>query len=215
MKAVAHDLRGPVATISMLSDLILAEQDQASRAEMIGFIKTSCNNSLALIAEILEAAEQSKKTEQEKESTNINQLVKTTVELLQLKASEKDQKITLHLPQQHLFLMINPEKIKRVLNNLITNAIKFSDKGEEIKVSLTKDDKANTIIVEDNGIGIPENIQSKVFDMFTEAKRKGTAGELPYGLGLSICKQIVEAHNGRIWFETKQDKGTIFYVELP
>jgi two-component system, OmpR family, sensor histidine kinase VicK len=215
LRAVAHDLRGPVATISMLADLVLNEQDLASRAEMIGFIKTSCNNCLDLIAEILEAADQSNRKEQEKESTNINHLIKTTVELLQLKASEKDQTIITQLPNKDVYLIVNPEKIKRVINNLITNAIKFSPKGEEIRIGLQKEPHANLITVKDNGIGIPHNIQSRVFDMFTEAKRKGTAGELPYGLGLSICKQIVEAHNGSIWFESKQDEGTTFFVALP
>lgn len=215
LRAVAHDLRGPVATISMLADLVLNEEDSASRAEMIGFIKTSCNNSLELIAEILEAADQSNRKEQEKESTNINHLIKTAVELLQLKASEKDQTIKTHLPENDVYLTVNPEKIKRVINNLITNAIKFSPKGKEISIGFQQKYKTNLITVKDRGIGIPEDIQPKVFDMFTEAKRKGTAGELPYGLGLSICKQIVEAHNGSIWFESKQDKGTTFFVELP
>ena len=215
LRAVAHDLRGPVATISMLSDLVLNEDDKTSRAEMIGFIKTSCNNSLELIAEILEAADQSKRKEQEKESININQLIKNTVELLQLKASEKDQAIIADLPAKDHFILVNPEKIKRVINNLITNAIKFSPKGEEIRIRYTNDGNKNIIAVKDKGIGIPEDIQSKVFDMFTEAKRKGTAGELPYGLGLSISKQIIDAHNGSIWFESKQGKGTTFFVQLP
>jgi len=215
LRAVAHDLRGPVATISMLADLVLNEHDEASRAEMIGFIKTSCNNSLHLIAEILEAADQSKRKEKEKESTNINHLLKTTVELLQLKASEKNQTIVTKFPRADVYMMVNPEKIKRVFYNLITNAIKFSPKDKAITIGLQQGYGVTIITVKDEGIGIPEDIQPKVFDMFTEAKRKGTAGELPYGLGLSICKQIVEAHNGSIWLESKPGEGTTFFVELP
>lgn len=215
LRAVAHDLRGPVATISMLCDLVLNEEDKASREEMVNFIKKSCNNSLDLIAEILEAADQSKKIEQEKESTNISFLIKNTVELLQLKASEKEQKIITELPKTDTFVMLNPDKVKRVISNLVTNAIKFSPKGAEIKVKFSKDYNSNTIIVEDKGIGIPDDIKPRIFDMFTEAKRKGTAGELPYGLGLSICKQIVEAHDGNIWLESEPGVGTRFYVLLP
>jgi signal transduction histidine kinase len=215
LRAVAHDLRGPVATIAMLSDLILHEEDAASRAEMVEFVKTSCNNSLELITEILEAADQSKRKEQEKESVSVNVLIRNTADLLQLRASEKNQIIKTELPKQDLFLMVNPEKIKRVIANLITNAIKFSDRGATIKIKLAKDPEGAVLVVEDKGIGIPADIHDKIFDMFTEAKRKGTAGELPYGLGLSICKQIVEAHNGNIWFESKQGEGTSFYVKLP
>ncbi|HEX8278517.1 MAG TPA: ATP-binding protein, partial [Segetibacter sp.] len=69
-------------------------------------------------------------------------------------------------------------------------------------------------LIEDSGIGIPDSLKSKVFDMFTEAKRPGTAGEKPYGLGLSICRQIVEAHGGSICFESEEGKGTTFFVRL-
>jgi signal transduction histidine kinase len=71
------------------------------------------------------------------------------------------------------------------------------------------------ILVKDFGIGIPEKIQTKIFDMFTEAKREGTAGEKAYGLGLSISKQIIETHGGNIWFESNDGIGTTFYVYLP
>ena len=215
LRAVAHDLRGPVATISMLCDLVLNEEDKAARAEMVHFIKTSCNNSLELIAEILEAADESKQKELQKTEVNINQLIASTAELLQIKASAKKQKIITGLPSNDVYLTVNPDKIKRVISNLVTNAIKFSPAGSEIFVRFTQDERSNTLMVEDNGIGIPEELQPKVFDMFTEAKRKGTEGELPYGLGLSICKQIVEAHGGSIWLQSEQDKGTKFFVSLP
>ncbi len=215
LRAVAHDLRSPVATISMLCDLVDQEENKASRTEMVNFIRTSCNNSLELIAEILEAADQSRRKEQEKESVSINQLIKTTGDLLQIKAKEKQQTIKYDLPDQDLFVIVNADKIKRVINNLVSNAIKFSPKDTDIQLHLSRDKENVIIIVEDHGIGIPEELQDKIFDMFTEAKRKGTAGELPYGLGLSICKQIVEAHNGTIWFTSIAGEGTTFYVKLP
>jgi signal transduction histidine kinase len=70
-------------------------------------------------------------------------------------------------------------------------------------------------MVKDTGLGIPDDIQDKIFDPFTTARRKGTQGEQPFGLGLYISKQIVEAHNGKIWVESEPGKGTTFYVELP
>jgi two-component system sensor histidine kinase VicK len=71
------------------------------------------------------------------------------------------------------------------------------------------------ISVKDSGIGIPENMKNKVFNMFTEAKRPGTAGEKSFGLGLSISKQIIEKHAGKIWFERNNSKEVTFYVRLP
>lgn len=214
LRVVAHDLRAPVATVAMLAELIEQEKDENARKEMIGFVKKSCNNSLDLIAEILQAADESNREEQEKEPVSMNALIKSSTDLLQLKAAEKKQIIETHLPLHDLFLVINPEKIKRVLSNLVTNAIKFSPFGEKIEVSLQADEEFALITVKDNGIGIPDQLRGKIFDMFTEAKRKGTNGELPYGLGLSICKQIVEAHQGTIWVES-EGKGSSFFVRLP
>jgi len=71
------------------------------------------------------------------------------------------------------------------------------------------------ISVRDKGIGIPPEVQSELFDTFGAARRKGTAGEKSFGLGLSISKQIVEAHRGRIWVESTPGSGSVFFVELP
>jgi signal transduction histidine kinase len=150
-----------------------------------------------------------------KEQADICALAKTTVELLRFKASEKNQTINLTIPQMPLILTINKEKIARVINNLVTNAIKFSKSGADIHVKLDIDSDGTRLSVADNGIGIPDDLKNKIFDLFTEAKRYGTSGEQPYGLGLSISRQIVEAHNGRIWFESIVGNGTTFYVYVP
>jgi signal transduction histidine kinase len=107
------------------------------------------------------------------------------------------------------------EKLWRVVSNLIGNAIKFSPTGASINVSMEQRAGGIRIAVKDEGIGIPPDMQEKIFDLFTEAKRPGTAGEQAFGLGLAISKQIVEAHGGRIWFESGTTKGTTFFVDLP
>jgi two-component system sensor histidine kinase VicK len=112
-------------------------------------------------------------------------------------------------------LLISREKIWRVISNLISNAIKFSPNGAIINLKITGDNDAIKIAVADNGIGIPDNIKDLVFNKFTSAKRPGTAGEKSFGLGLSICRQIIENHDGEIWFESNTDNGTTFYISLP
>ncbi|MDO9156121.1 MAG: ATP-binding protein, partial [Sediminibacterium sp.] len=97
----------------------------------------------------------------------------------------------------------------------VTNAIKFSKPGSIVHVSLHTNDSFAEIIVKDEGIGIPEYLQSKIFDLFTTAKRKGTAGEKSYGLGLAICKKIIEMHEGFIHVESKEGLGSSFIVRLP
>ncbi|MBU7571350.1 MAG: ATP-binding protein, partial [Flavobacterium sp.] len=95
------------------------------------------------------------------------------------------------------------------------NAIKFSPNGARIKIKMTQKEQKIRILVKDEGIGIPPEMGEKIFDLFTEAKRPGTAGEQPFGMGLAISKQIVEAHNGKIWFENNNSCGTTFFVDLP
>jgi signal transduction histidine kinase len=102
-----------------------------------------------------------------------------------------------------------------VVSNLITNAIKFSPLRAEISVDMCLLGDRVCIWVKDQGIGIPEDMSEKIFDLFTPAKREGTGGEESFGLGLGISRQIVEALGGRIWYESEVDQGTIFYVELP
>jgi len=135
------------------------------------------------------------------------------VELLHFKADAKMQKITLQAA--HVTLSVNREKMWRVVSNLVANAIKFSPSGAGILVQMTETSQQVIIAVEDHGIGIPIEMKDKIFDMFTEAQRPGTAGEQPFGLGLAISKQIVEAHGGKLWFNSKPGNGTTFYVELP
>ncbi|MDB5017480.1 MAG: sasA 1, partial [Mucilaginibacter sp.] len=97
----------------------------------------------------------------------------------------------------------------------IVNAIKFSPEDSEIYIESRVLENNVEITVRDNGMGIPTDIQSKIFDPFTTAKRSGTQGEQPFGLGLYISKQIIEAHKGKIWLHSEPGKGATFYVELP
>jgi signal transduction histidine kinase len=146
---------------------------------------------------------------------DLNELAKQTVGLLQFKSSEKKQIIELILAPEPLVVSVYKEKIARVLSNLVSNAIKFSEQNALIKVKLEKKGNAAIISVADNGIGIPKEALPFVFDSFTSAKRHGTAGETSYGLGLSICKQIIATHSGRIWVESAEGTGSTFFIELP
>jgi len=112
-------------------------------------------------------------------------------------------------------ILINRERIWRVISNLISNAIKFSNKGGVINIGINELENDVEIFIKDHGIGIPEKMKPMIFNMFTEAKRSGTAGEKSFGLGLSICRQIVENHGGKIWFESKPGEGTTFFIKLP
>lgn len=215
-KAVSHDMRSPMNIALSLTELILSEHENLSpeQLEYIELIRSSCNNALSLTKELLDVA--SLNTElMIKEWVDLNEVVSKNVEVLRFRAAEKKQRISLQLPEKSIKLKINRDKVSRVVGNLINNAIKFSPQQSLIHIKVQAERKGATISVADNGIGIPDQLKEKVFDLFTEARRLGTQGEEPYGLGLSISKQIIDVHGGKIWFDSQEGKGTTFYVYLP
>jgi signal transduction histidine kinase len=214
LRAVAHDLRNPIGGIAALTVAMEDDDFTPEQRELINIIRETSNDTLELISELLEVTNEGD-SQVKKELVDINSLLNKSVELLRFKAAEKSQRIDLTLLKKADEIVINREKIWRVLSNLISNAIKFSPKGAPIEVRIIDSKSAVEIIVKDNGIGVPVKMQQEIFNMFTTAKRPGTAGEKSFGLGLSISKQIVENHNGRIWVESEPGKGSSFYVSLP
>lgn len=214
MHTVVHDLRNPLGGIASLASVMLTDDEFSDeQKEYVTIIKESADNSLELINEIFEATN-TVLDEHKMQWVDVNTLLNNSIELLSFKAAEKNQQITfrpLLKPEQ---LLISREKIWRVISNLIINAIKFSPIGSVIDVDVISREKDIWIKVKDNGIGISDDMKPKIFNMFTEAKRPGTMGEKSFGLGLSICRQIIEKHGGRIWFDSEPGKGTTFFVSL-
>lgn len=216
LRAVAHDLRNPLGGIASLSAVMVEDSGQDKElAYQLKLIKDTSNDTLELINEILEATNDKPSTGMARQWVEVNALLHNSVELLRFKAGEKHQQILIDGLDAEVELHINREKIWRVISNLISNAIKFSPVDSTIKVKAVQKQGNVIISVKDHGIGIPDNIKDKVFNMFTNAKRPGTIGEKSFGLGLSISKQIIEKHTGKIWFDSVQDKGTTFYISLP
>lgn len=215
LRTVAHDLRNPLGGIASLTSAMADDGYTEEQQRMIILIKETSNNSLELINEILEVTNNSGATMLNRALVEINSLLSHSVELLRFKAAEKNQQIKLELLDRPVNLFISREKIWRVIGNLLSNAVKFSPSGADIILKIIDKGTEVEISVKDSGIGIPENMKSKVFNIFTEAKRPGTAGEKSFGLGLSISKQIIESHGGKIWFESNAENGTTFFVRLP
>lgn len=215
LRVMAHDLRNPLGGISGLAELML-EDDHHNEDDRrtLSLIESTSKHSLAMINELLTAGLGETAT-LKKVPTDVNRLLVDVVELLQFKAAEKKQTITYSGQPRPVIIPLNYEKVWRVFNNLIVNALKFSHEHSDIEVSLSTTDSHVLIAVADRGIGIPEGDSEKVFEIFTSAKREGTKGEQAFGLGLSISKNIVEMHQGRLWFENRPGGGTIFYIQFP
>jgi two-component system, OmpR family, sensor histidine kinase VicK len=113
--------------------------------------------------------------------------------------------------------VINSDDVKllQTLNNLLSNAVKWSPNGSTIDTAVAEEDYQVTITVQDHGIGIPEKLQSVIFQKNTPASRPGLSGEKSIGMGLYIAKKLVELLNGKISFESKEHEGSVFTITLP
>ena len=213
-KMVAHDLRNPVAGISGITSLLGESEGLTSEErQMLALIQHSCGQVLGLIQDLLESKSNPETRRLSMQWCDMSILLEECTSLLQVKAEEKRQQI--RFTRHRTFTVLaDRNKMWRVLNNLLTNAIKFSPEKSVIRVTAVQREHSLLISVTDTGIGIPENIRDKIFDAFGTG-RTGTQGERSFGLGLSICRQIVEAHGGSIWFESETGRGTTFYVSLP
>ncbi|MGY4536400.1 two-component system sensor histidine kinase VicK [Mucilaginibacter sp. UYNi724] len=214
LRTVAHDLRNPIGGIASLTTMMADDDYTDEQKELINLLKETSFNSLELINEILEATNLNS-VALNLERVEINSLVNNSVELLRFKAAEKGQTILLDTLPKAQELYISREKIWRVISNLISNAIKFSPGNGEIHVKVAEVNGKIIIAVQDHGIGIPDKLKDEVFNMFTSAQRPGTSGEKSFGLGLSICRQIMEKHHGKIWFESEPNIGSTFFISLP
>jgi signal transduction histidine kinase len=215
MRVVAHDLRNPInGIVALLSILDDTQNPTDAQKEILKVMETACFDALKMIMGILETSPTLPDNLQ-KTSINVSHIVSHVVQLLRYKAEEKGQTINVVSPLNNLCISGNEEQLRRLLSNLITNAVKFSPAGSSINISVAEHKDSAEILVADEGIGIPADLTNKIYNAFTEAKRHGTGNEKPFGLGLSICKQIIDNHRGAIWFRSEENKGTTFHVTLP
>lgn len=214
MKVMAHDLKNPLGAINGICHFLLGRKEFSSKEqEMIVLIRNSSQHSLEIIEDLLDVSLDSRKGVPAR-ALDLGLLISQCVDLLGFKAKNKQQRIVIKAPQG-VMVKADYDKIWRVVNNLLVNAIKFSAEGEDIHVSLDVFPGYAQVCVQDNGVGIPEALREKIFEEGGGTGREGTSGEQTYGLGLSINKELVEVHGGKIWFEGVKTGGSAFFFTLP
>ena len=218
LATVAHDLRNPIQNVQGLGNLLKMINPDRTREELeiLDRVQKSCLKALDLISELLEISElEGNPSQIEKQPTNLNEFISEVLESFQTVAMNKKLELKLHPLEKQLSVAIHKPKFSRVVENLLTNAIKFTDENGKIEVKLYEEDQDVIIEIEDNGIGIPSKLQPIIFDKFSGARRSGLRGEKSTGLGMSIVKQIVKIHQGNIWLKSVEGKGSQFFIKLP
>lgn len=211
---VAHDLRNPIAAVETLAMIMEMNDVDQETQENLNLIKESCSKARFIIDELLEAARNENKPEFVTHKMELNKLL---TEIIFVWKIEKDTRKNIELMStvSPVYAQLNNEKFYRVMDNLIGNALKFSEEKSKIEILLSSKDNDIIIEVKDHGIGIPKNLLPFIFEPFSKAGRPGLHGEQSTGLGLSIVKQIIEKHNGSLEVKSEQGRGTIFKIILP
>ncbi|CAN5340124.1 hypothetical protein BH23BAC2_BH23BAC2_25600 [soil metagenome] len=214
---IAHDLRSPLNTIEALSALIKGNIEEGEHEEALfhlSLLEKTNRTSMAIINDLMLIGELDN-NKIGKQKMDVVTSVKSVMEQVNISAKMKQIQIKHEFMHSPVYVKANKTKLERVFQNLMTNAIKFSNECSAISVSVKQEVFSVLIKIVDKGIGIPLDMQSEVFNKFTTAKRRGTQGESTTGLGLFISKRIVDVHQGQIWLDSKQGEGTTFYIRLP
>jgi signal transduction histidine kinase len=215
---VAHDLNNKLVGVIGYLDMIKDCGDQITPSEFERFTDKALESSLNardIVVDLLEFSKQ-KSDILTTEHVDIVTFIQSTVDCHTPKALDKKIELKINPVSEPLYCNVNRAKFSRVIDNLITNALKFTTSGGSILVNVGKGASGGICIsIKDSGIGIPDNLKEQIFKPFSIAGRAGTAQEKSTGLGLSIVKEIVDLHKGRIWFESSAGVGTTFFIWLP
>ncbi|HDQ88755.1 MAG TPA: PAS domain S-box protein, partial [candidate division WWE3 bacterium] len=215
---IIHELRSPLSVIRGTSDFLMKESkslDEPQKESFLSQIKDSSDRLLKLVNDLLDSAKiESGNVELFKSEVDVNALVTEVVDYYAKSADQKKIRLLANVDKSLLPMQADSDKIRQVLNNLISNGLKYTEEGGEVVVSTKKEDGSMRILISDTGRGIEESHKDLIFQKYKQVEyAKNT--EKSTGLGLAISKGIVEAHDGKIWVEENLPKGSVFIVELP
>lgn len=215
---IAHDLRGPLGSLHGLAEILVENIESYSKDKLIRFLTTqrdAAKNLLALLENLLTWSRiQRDMIQFSPQQIDVGDMITQNIALFTPNAGQKQITLKRSIPKQ-VFVYGDQSMINTVVRNLISNALKFTDSGGTITVSVRQDEMTVEVSVSDTGIGIDAKHVPQLFQIDAKYQRKGTANEQGTGLGLILCKEFVERHGGKLWVESEVGKGTTFTFTLP
>ncbi len=212
---VSHELKTPLTVV--MGALLTARAKGISETEAQELLEDAIGGSetLASIVEnLLELSRsQANRLELHTEQTDVIQIARDVIQKLQSKSAI--HRLTIDLPERTPTVVVDPVRVERILFNLVENAIKYSPKGGEVRISAELKDNELTVCISDQGPGISSDDRKKLFQSFEQLAINNRHAMQGVGLGLKVCRTLVEAHGGRIWVESELGKGSSFYFTLP
>lgn len=216
LAVVSHDLKNPLSSISLNTEVMVRRLEGRENEKMLrslNQIKKAVETMKELIQDLLDQAKlESGKIELVFHKEKFQEVLREAQELLIPLSQSKSIEILNHVPSRPIEVEVEKKRLKQILSNLISNAVKFSRDGGKVEVNTAVKGSKLKVSIHDNGPGIAENDLPHIFDRFWQAKKTAKKGT---GLGLAIVKGLVGAHGGNIWVESKPGEGTTFHFTLP
>ena len=212
---VAHDLKNPLSGIINAAGLLATPEHKNETAQLKALIQDTSSRMFKMITEILNIEEIEKSAESIRlESYNLSPVVQEVSDQFTKTAAKKKIELVTSI-EDEVHALVDQRFVIQVIENLISNAVKFSPLNKKVRVSLSKTYGPARLEIQDEGPGLSEKDKAKLFQRFQRLSAKPTGDESSTGLGLSIVKTFVENMNGKIWCESTLGKGATFIVELP
>ncbi|HAQ19634.1 MAG TPA: hypothetical protein DCR40_10450 [Prolixibacteraceae bacterium] len=215
---IAHDLKSPFNAIMGFSELMLKNYNDLDDATFIKGLKTiesAGTHAFKLVENLLLwSKNQTKGKNFNPEWLNLNKQVSESLILAESAIQNKELHVSFN-KQKTFYIFADRNMIDLVLRNLISNAIKFTNKKGKISITIVEQDQEILTCITDNGIGISENKLATIFDIDKPKNTLGTENEQGTGLGLILCKDFIENHGGKIWVESAPGNGSTFTFSLP
>ncbi|MEW6506787.1 MAG: PAS domain S-box protein [Bacteroidota bacterium] len=215
---IAHDLKNPFITILGFSDLLITDYDELTDEEILYYVqemKSSADKSHSLLQNLLQwSRSQTGHIHYNPRKLNLREIACTNANLVQPAAQKKNIALDCSL-NENIFVNADEDMLNTIFRNLLTNAVKFTDLGGSIKINSKSIEGFEEVTIEDNGIGMPEDIRLNLFRLDKSYTTTGTQNETGTGLGLILCKEFVEKQGGSIKVESEESKGTKFIFTLP
>ncbi|MDX2110754.1 MAG: hybrid sensor histidine kinase/response regulator [Verrucomicrobiota bacterium] len=219
MRVASHDLKNPVCAIQGLAKYLVDEESAnlgETNVELIKGIIEATDNLIVILDDLLDSSIiDADRLRVDMHPGDVRNVVTEVLTLYQFRAAQKG--ITLYFESDEIpdDILIDRAKIKRVVENLMSNALKFSPYNSSVTTRIHREGEFVTVQVEDEGTGVPEQEQGKLFQEFGTTSVAPTAGEKSTGLGLHICKRIIQAHKGSIGMHNLPGRGARFYFMIP
>jgi len=215
---ISHDLKSPFNGILGASEMLVSDYDELTAEEakeMIQIVRDASTTAYELLEGLLEWAQtQTGRMKYEFENIDFYETSTKITDLLKINAQNKNILLENNVKENTL-VFVDKNAVETVLRNLVTNAIKFTQPDGIIKIEAEERENEIAISVTDSGIGMSEENKNKLFKIEVHHTTVGTDKEVGTGLGLILCKELVEKNNGKIWVESELGKGSKFVFTLP